>query len=115
MATPATRSIVVPLVCVTVSIATALLAQAPAPATKAAPAAATRAARPNLTCVWQAITSAYWDIEPHAAGPSVVRELGAASAIPPGLGIVEGGAIPYRPEALARRKENLANRLKLDP
>jgi hypothetical protein len=85
-------------------------AQAPAPATKApaAPAVRPSGARPNLT-------SAHWDIEPHSAGPSVARELGAASAIPPGAGIVEGGAIPYRPEALARRKENVANRLKLDP
>jgi hypothetical protein len=29
--------------------------------------------------------------------------------------VVEGGAIPYKPEALAKQKENFANRLKLDP
>ena len=96
---------------------TSSAAQAPAPATKASAAPAVRpsGARPNLTGVWQAITSAHWDIEPHSAGPSLARELGAASAIPPGAGIVEGGAIPYRPEALAKRKENVANRLTLDP
>src|SRR5262245_4076659 len=112
MPTPAPRSFpLVPFVCITVAIATplvTLLAQAPAPAPAAkappAPAARPAAGRPNLNGVWQALTSAYWDIEPHAAGPSVVRELGAASAVPPGLGIVEGGAIPYRPEALAKRK-----------
>ena len=44
-----------------------------------------------------------------------MRELGAAGAVPAGLGVVEGGALPYRPEALAKKKENFANRLKLDP
>ena len=29
--------------------------------------------------------------------------------------MVEGGELPYRPEALAKKKDNLANRLKLDP
>jgi hypothetical protein len=71
--------------------------------------------KPNLTGIWQALNTANWDVEAHAAGPSVVRELGAASAVPAGLGVVEGGQIPYRPEALAKKKENLANRLKLDP
>jgi len=71
--------------------------------------------KPNLNGIWQALNTAQWDIEAHPAGPSVVKELGAASAVPGGLGVVEGGVIPYRPEALARKKENLANRLKLDP
>jgi len=71
--------------------------------------------KPNLNGIWQALNTAQWDIEAHPAGPSVVRELGAASAVPAGLGVVEGGVIPYRPEALAKKKENLANRLKLDP
>jgi hypothetical protein len=71
--------------------------------------------KPNLNGIWQALNTANWDIEAHAAGPSVVKELGAASAVPAGLGVVEGGQIPYRPEALAKKKENLANRLKLDP
>jgi hypothetical protein len=71
--------------------------------------------KPNLNGIWQAINTAHWDIEAHPAGPSVVRELGAASAVPAGLGVVEGGVLPYRPEALAKKQENLANRLKLDP
>ena len=58
---------------------------------------------------------AHWDIEAHSAAPSPVLELGAAGAIPAGLGVVEGGPLPYRPEALAKRNENRANRLKLDP
>jgi hypothetical protein len=71
--------------------------------------------RPNLNGIWQAMNTAYWDIEAHSAAPSPVLELGASGAIPAGLGVVEGGALPYRPEALAKRNENRANRLKLDP
>ena len=36
-----------------------------------------------------------------------MRDLGAAGAVPAGLGVVEGGELPYRPEALAKKKENL--------
>jgi hypothetical protein len=71
--------------------------------------------KPNLNGIWQAMNTANWDVEAHSAAPSPVRELGASGAVPAGLGVVEGGAIPYRPEALAKKKENFANRLKLDP
>jgi hypothetical protein len=70
--------------------------------------------RPNLNGIWQALNTANWDIESHAAAPGPTSELGAGYAIPGGLGVVEG-EIPYRPEALAKRKENFANRMKLDP
>ena len=70
---------------------------------------------PDLNGIWQTINTANWNIEPHAAGPSMVRELGAIAAVPAGLGVVEGGEIPYRPEARAQRDENFANRLELDP
>ncbi len=71
--------------------------------------------KPNLNGIWQTMNTAYWDIEAHSAAPSPVLELGAAGAVPAGLGVVEGGVLPYRPEALAKRNENRANRLKLDP
>ena len=71
--------------------------------------------RPDLNGIWQSINTANWDVEPHAAGPSLVRELGAIVAVPAGLGVVEGGEIPYRPEARAKRDENRRNRLELDP
>jgi hypothetical protein len=71
--------------------------------------------KPNLNGIWQAINTAHWDIEAHSPAPSPVLELGAAGAMPAGLGVVEGGPLPYLPEALARRNENRANRLKLDP
>jgi len=61
------------------------------------------------------MTTAYWDLEDHSAQPGPVLQLGAIGAIPAGRGVVEGGAIPYKPAALAKKKENLANRLKLDP
>ena len=70
---------------------------------------------PDLNGIWQSINTANWNIEPHAAGPSVVRELGAIAAVPAGLGVVDGGEIPYRPEARAQRDENFAKRLELDP
>jgi hypothetical protein len=70
--------------------------------------------KPNLSGIYQTITEAYWDIEPHAAAPGIVQELGASNATPGGLGIVDG-PLPYKPEALAKKKENYANRIKLDP
>src|SRR5215470_12539862 len=71
--------------------------------------------KPNLTGLWQAMTTANWDIEDHSAQAGPVFQLGAIGAEPPGEGIVEGAAIPYKPEALAKRKQNYVNRLKLDP
>ena len=70
---------------------------------------------PNLSAIWQAFDGPNWNLEPHAAGPGIVAQLGAAIASPPGLGVVEGGTIPYLPAALEKRKQNFANRAKLDP
>ena len=72
---------------------------------------------PDLTGVWQALTTANWDLEGHAAAPSPFpRLLGAMGAVPAGQGVVEGNAIPYQPWALAKKQENAKNRLtvKLD-
>src|SRR6266702_6376943 len=41
--------------------------------------------------------------------------LGAINAVPPGMGIVESGSLPYKREALAKEQENFANRGKGDP
>jgi hypothetical protein len=70
---------------------------------------------PNLNGIWQALNEANWDLEGHGAGPSPVVAMGALGAAPGGLGIVEGGEIPYLPAARAQRKENFAKRLELDP
>src|SRR5689334_9939500 len=71
--------------------------------------------KPNLGGIWQAMNEAYWDIEGHAAAPGRVLQLGAADAVIPGVGVVEGGALPYLPEAAAKKKQNFENRLTLDP
>lgn len=71
--------------------------------------------KPNLNGIWQAVNTANWDLQGHAAGPGTVAALGAIGAEPPGLGVVEGEEIPYLPAALQKKKDNFANRLKLDP
>jgi hypothetical protein len=65
----------------------------------------TRDGQPDLQGVWQALNTAAWDLEDH----------GASLGVPAGRGVVEGGAIPYQPAALAKKKENFANRATLDP
>ena len=69
----------------------------------------------DLNGIWQALGAAHWDIEGHAARHGPIEALGALGAIPAGLGVVEGGKIPYQPWAAERRAENLKNWLKLDP
>ena len=84
----------------------------------------TASGRPDLNGIWQALGNAHWDIEPHQAraalqmvpGPVVpvpaeeVVAFGALGAVPPGMGIVEGGEIPYLPAALAIREANRERR-----
>src|SRR5438477_12502217 len=90
----------------------------PVPAPGQAPsyrAPRTADGKPNLNGIWQALTTADWDLQGHAAGKGPVPALGAVFAVPPGLGVVEGDDIPYLPAAAARKKENQANWVKLDP
>ncbi len=72
--------------------------------------------KPNLNGIWQAMNSANWNLEAHAASalPDFWR-LGAIGAVPAGLSVVKEGKIPYLPEALARRDENRAGWPKTDP
>jgi hypothetical protein len=71
--------------------------------------------KPDLNGIWEALNNANWDLRPHAAAQGPVYALGAEFSIPPGIGVVEGGEIPYLPAAAEKQKENFANRLKLDP
>ena len=71
--------------------------------------------KPDLSGIWQAVNTADWDLEGHAAAAGPVASLGAAFAKPPGLGVVEGDEIPYLPAMAAKKKENKANWTKLDP
>jgi hypothetical protein len=82
-----------------------------------------------LNGIWQTFSEANFDIEPHMArsamalrtgpyGPlpaAPVLALGAVGSVPPGIGIVDGGQIPYKPEALAKKKENQEKWLERDP
>jgi len=97
--------------------------------------------RPNLNGVWQALNTANFDIQAHAARPALalmpaaprtgvaglvrathvelpapaVRALGAVGGVPAGEGVVEGDEIPYQDWAAARRKENAEHWLERDP
>ena len=72
--------------------------------------------KPNLNGIWQAMSTAYWDLEDHSAKPlQGFGKLGAIAAIPAGESVVVEGRIPYRPEALAMREQNRAGWPALDP
>ena len=71
--------------------------------------------RPNLNGIWVASNTANWNLETHEAKQGPVPALGAAFSVPGGLGVVEGGSIPYRAEALAQRDTNAANWMANDP
>ncbi len=71
--------------------------------------------KPNMTGLWQAMNTANWDLQTHEARMSAVVSLGAAFSVPGGVGVVEGEEIPYRPEMVAKKKENQENYLARDP
>ncbi|MEO8464525.1 MAG: hypothetical protein ABI640_04235 [Gammaproteobacteria bacterium] len=70
--------------------------------------------KPNLSGVWQAFTTANWNLLTHgaSAGPP---EFGALLATPPGYGIVDGDEIPYLPAGAEQQRRNYAARWKEDP
>lgn len=84
---------------------------------------------PDLNGIWQTMNEADFDLEAHVARPAMalrqgpygpvpsapVLALGAVGAVPPSLGVVEGGEIPYKPEMRAKKNENQANWLTRDP
>src|SRR3954462_7758734 len=71
--------------------------------------------KPNLNGIWQALNTADWDLQGHAAAKGPVASLGAGFAVPPGLSVVEGDEIPYLAAAAAKKKQNQANWPTLDP
>ena len=71
--------------------------------------------KPNLNGIWQAMNTANWDLQEHAARPGLVVALGAEGAEPGGPGVVVGGEIPYLPSARQKKKENFDHRLTADP
>ena len=66
----------------------------------------------DLNGIWQALVPANIDVQDHDAQPGPHPEMmGAYGAWPGGQSIVDGGEIPYRPEALAKKKENAEKRM----
>src|SRR5215216_3499162 len=87
-----------------------------APAQRPAAAAPARiAGHPNINGIYQAITTAYWNLEEHPAQATKYWELGAIGAIPAGMSIVDGGTIPYKADKLKQRDANRAGWPKSDP
>ena len=73
---------------------------------------------PDFNGVWQALNTAYWNLEAHSVEGLPGKDfwqLGAIAAIPAGRSVVRGGTIPYLPAALAKRNENRANWPATDP
>jgi hypothetical protein len=97
--------------------------------------------KPDLNGIWQALNTANYDIQAHAARPALalipapardrspgtgratptdipalpVRALGAVGSVPGGDSIVEGNEIPYQPWAAEKKKENAEHWLERDP
>jgi hypothetical protein len=91
-----------------------------APAAQTRPAAGgaisrTSDGKPDLNGIWQAMTTANWDLEDHSTRVPLVSAYGTVGAAPAGRSVVEGGEIPYKPEARKKQKENAANWVTLDP
>jgi len=98
------------IVIATVSTAFSLVVAAAAGAQSVsaeAPSTLPRSAdgKPDLSGIWQALSGPEFDIEAHGPRPDA----------PPGLGIVEGGSIPYTPAGLAQKQKNYAARAAADP
>jgi hypothetical protein len=90
--------------------------------------------KPNFSGIWQANNEAHWDLQAHEARAGIVMQdgayplsytrlpaapvvaLGAAGGVPGSLGVVQGdGQLPYKPEALAIKKENVEHWIDRDP
>jgi hypothetical protein len=97
--------------------------------------------KPDLNGIWQALNTANFDLQAHAAKPALallpaaprggvpglvrathaelphpsVRSLGAVGGVPAGESVVEGGDVPYQPWAAAKKKENAEHWLERDP
>jgi hypothetical protein len=87
--------------------------------------------KPNISGIWEAFSDANWDLEAHAAQPGFLNQVGvhplalvpAAPALAMGstgsvrgaISVVEGGTIPYKPDALKQKLENKAIWIDRDP
>ena len=85
--------------------------------------------KPDLNGIWQVLSTANNNLEAAPAkaafalvpgdfvpvpAPEILA-LGAVGSVPASFGVVEGGTIPYKPEALAQRQTNQEAWLTADP
>jgi hypothetical protein len=61
--------------------------------------------KPDLSGIWQTMNTASSDIQDH----------NAQKGVPAGMGVVDGNELPYKPDALAKKKSNADNHATLDP
>lgn len=61
--------------------------------------------KPDLNGIWQVLGTAHYNVEAHSA----------IEGVPAGFSVVDGGSIPYKPEALKQRDQNFKNRMQDDP
>jgi len=79
---------------------------------------ATISGHPNFNGVWQAMNTAYWNLEGHSVEGfgKDFWQLGAIAVIPAGRSVLRGGGtIPYLPETLKKRDENRSKWPAADP
>jgi len=94
------RAVVASLVCI---LATGVGVSGAGAQTPAVPR--TPDGKPDFSGIWQVMNTAAWDIQDHTA----------QKGVPAGIGVVVGNEIPYKPEALARKRQNYENRATADP
>ncbi len=76
---------------------------------------------PNFNGIWQALNTAYWNLEAHSVepfskDPEEFWQLGALAVIPAGKSVLKGGgSIPYLPQALKQRDDNRSKWPQADP
>src|SRR5258706_12337848 len=104
------KQLIVPITLMACGTVAFSLATARVAGQAAAPAAPARAVprgpdgKPNFSGIWEVLSKADWNIEPHSAS-----RMAPASA-----GVVDGGLLPYQPSALAKRAQNSAARATAD-
>jgi hypothetical protein len=77
----------------------------PSAARAASPIPRQHDGKPDLSGIWQTTSSADYNLEPE----------GGRDDAPPTAGVIDGGSIPYLPQALAQKQKNFDARLTADP
>lgn len=105
-------------ICTVVTVATILFAGGGVVQAQQLNRPATISGHPNFNGIWQALNTAYWNLEGHSVEgfSKEFWQLGAIGVIPAGQSVLRGGGtIPYLPEALKKRNENRSQWPAADP